>query len=489
MKLSISYPPLTEKKGVPLLSQNRQFQFFHKPTYIYPIVPAYAATLLDEAGYDVIWDDGIAEAKTYEKWLHDLMKQKPDVVLFETKTPVVKKHWKIISDVKEILPKVKTVLVGDHVTALPRESMSKSKTDYVIEGGDYDFLILNLAKYLEGKEELEPGFWYRENGKIKTSGKFQGNHDLNNLPFINRDLTKWQLYSKKNGNYKETPGTYTMVGRDCWWRSEGGCTFCSWPTLYPNFRTRTPEKLVDEIGTLIEKYKVKEIFDDTGTFPSGNWLRRFCKLMIERGYNNKVRMSANMRFGVLKKDDYRLIRKAGFRMLLFGIESANQLTIDRLQKGTKIDRIISECKTAREQGLEPHITIMVGYPWESRDNALQTVKLAKMLMIKGWAVTLQSTIVIPYPGTRLYSEAKEKGWFRINPDDYNKFDMSVPVLKTPDMEPDDVIMICDDIYKIFLEPRYIFHQLTRMRSWRDVKYSFNGVMKIMGHVRDFGKGN
>ncbi len=72
MKISISYPPLHSEKGVPLLSQNRQFQYFQSPTYIYPVVPAYAATLLENAGYDVVWDDGIAEEKTYSQWLNDL---------------------------------------------------------------------------------------------------------------------------------------------------------------------------------------------------------------------------------------------------------------------------------------------------------------------------------------------------------------------------------------------------------------------------------
>jgi anaerobic magnesium-protoporphyrin IX monomethyl ester cyclase len=88
MKISISYPPLPSAKGVPLLGQNRQFQYFHSPTYIYPVVPAYAATLLRNAGYEVIWDDGIAEEKFYSRWLIDLEKSDPDVIMIETKTPV-----------------------------------------------------------------------------------------------------------------------------------------------------------------------------------------------------------------------------------------------------------------------------------------------------------------------------------------------------------------------------------------------------------------
>jgi hypothetical protein len=57
MKISISYPPLESEKGVPLLSQNRQFQWFSSPTYIYPVVPSYAASLLQARGHAVFWDD------------------------------------------------------------------------------------------------------------------------------------------------------------------------------------------------------------------------------------------------------------------------------------------------------------------------------------------------------------------------------------------------------------------------------------------------
>src|SRR3989339_2165585 len=94
-KISISYPPLESEKGTPLLSQNRQFQWFNSPTYIYPVIPAYAATLLKKNGFDIFWDDGIAEGLTYEKWLNRIVKEDPDIVVIETKTPVIKKHWQI----------------------------------------------------------------------------------------------------------------------------------------------------------------------------------------------------------------------------------------------------------------------------------------------------------------------------------------------------------------------------------------------------------
>ncbi|MGB9831673.1 MAG: B12-binding domain-containing radical SAM protein, partial [Fervidicoccus fontis] len=426
MRVSISYPPIESEKGTPLLSQNRQFQYFSEPTYIYPMVPAYAATLLKQEGYEVIWDDAIAEEKTYAQWLREVERNPPDVMMVETKTPVVKRHWKTIEDVKRVSPETKVVLVGDHVTALPRESMENSKVDYVIEGGDYDFLLLNLVQYLSGKaKSLEPGIWYRENGEIKSTGKFVLNHDLNSLPFIDRDLTKWYLYAYKNGNYKRTPGTYTMVGRDCWWRKNGGCSFCAWTTLYPTFRARKPELLINEIENLVEKYNIKEVFDDTGTFPVGEWLRKFANLMIERKLNEKIYFSCNMRFGVLNEKDYQLLKKAGFRMLLYGLESASQKTLDMINKGVTVERIIKEIQWASKAGLEPHITIMVGYPWETREDAWNTFKLAKYFFEKGWAKTLQVTVVIPYPGTKLFEQAKENGWLKTM--EWEDYDMKKPV--------------------------------------------------------------
>lgn len=488
MKISISYPPILSEKGVPLLSQNRQFQYFQSPTYIYPVVPAYAATMLVSAGYEVVWDDGIAEEKSYNQWLSDLAHCSPDVVMIETKTPVVKKHWAIISDVKNILPDAKVVLVGDHVTALPQESMEQSKVDFVLTGGDYDFLLLNLIDFLSGKaKQLESGIWYREKGDTKNTGQFKLNHSLDDLPHINRALSKWHLYNERNGNFKVTPGAYTMAGRDCWWRKDGGCTFCSWPTLYPIFRVMKPELLADEIGLLIENYNVKSVFDDTGCFPAGEWLRRFANLMIERGYNKKVQFSCNMRFGALTRDDYRLMKRAGFRMLLFGVESGSQATLDRLNKGTKIADIMNESRIPREEGLEPHITIMVGYPWETRQDAMSTLNVAKTMMQKGWAVTLQSTVVIPYPGSKLYAEALKNGWFRVDPKDYERFDMKEPVMTTPDLTPKEVMKLCDEIYKVFLTPQYMLKQLVRIRSLKDVKYSVKGAAKVLGHVKDFGK--
>jgi len=373
MKVVIGYPPLDSKKGIAQISQNRQFQYTAgglTAYSIYPVVLAYAATKLKQAGHHVFWLDGIASRWTYKQWLEELKKVKPDLLMMETKTPVVKKHWQIINKLKSPTSgisakcanyKLQIVLVGDHVTALPKESFENSKVDYILTGGDYDFLFLNLVNHLTCGEKLEPGVLSRQQQK----SKFKLNHDLNKLPIINRELTQWKIYAFKNSNFYRAPGAYTMFGRDCWW---GRCTFCSWTTLYPGktYRVIDVKKALDEVGHLIKNYQVKEIMDDSGTFPTGDWLREFCQGMIARGYNKKIRLNCNMRFNSnLIEKDYQLMGKAGFRFLLYGLESSNQKTLDKLNKNLKIELVEKVLFWAKKAGLWPHLTIMIGYPWET----------------------------------------------------------------------------------------------------------------------------
>ena len=482
MKIFVSYPPL-DGRGTPLLGQNRQFQWFHNPSFIYPMVPASAATLLKEKGCDVVWDDGIARRWTYDRWWQNLLEEKPDIIAMETKTPVVKMHWDITDRIKQALPDTLVVLMGDHITALPEETMNNCRCDFAITGGDYDFLLGSIVDHIASGTELEAGIWYRENNTVKNTGAFTLNHDLNELPMTDRELTSWKLYGEPL--YKREPFTYTTAGRDCPWAR---CTFCSWTTLFPHFRVRTPENLLDEIGMLIDRYGIREIFDDTGTFPAGGWLERFCNGMIERGYNKKLRISINFRFDYLKPKRAKLMREAGFRLMKLGLESANQETLDRLDKGSSVEDIRKGCKIAKDAGLEVHLTIIVGYPWETRKDAERTLALAKSLMKEGLADMLQSTVAIPYPGTPLYRQAVENNWLMCDPTDYEKFDMTAPVFKTPDMTPEEVTKICNSIYRTFLQPSYIFRYLMSIRSPADVKFIAKGAKAVIGHLMDFTRG-
>ena len=482
MRIVIGYPPTESEKGIALLSQNRQFQWFSNPTSIFPVVLGSTATLLKKKGNEVYWMDCIAENISEKDFFDFIYREKIEVFAFETKTPVIKQHWKMINKLKEKFPEMKIAIFGDHVTSFPKESIENSKVDFVLKGGDYDFLLNELIDYLEKRTKKIPkGIFYRDKNKIIDSGAFELKHNLDELPFIDRELTKWNLYEKEY-NLQGKPFFYIMSGRDCWW---GKCKFCSWPRLYPKFRFRSVKNVLDEIGMLIEKYNTKEIFDDSGTLMTGKWLEELCNGLIERGYNEKIKYSCNMRFNALKQEEYDLMKKAGFRLLKFGLESANQETLDKLDKGIKVKNITEGCEMAKKAGLAVHLTMIVGYPWESKEDALRTFELAKKLMQTGKADLLQATVLIPYPGTKLWEEAKKNDWFLFPPDEYERYDMREPVLKVKNSDAKEIANICGKIYTIFLTPIYLYQRIKNIKNWEDFKFNLYGVRAVFGHLKDF----
>lgn len=484
MKIAVSYPPLESEKGVALLSQNRQFQWFNNPTFIYPMVPASAATLLQSMGHEVVWDDAIAEQKSEAEWLVWFAGARLDLIALESKTPTIKKHWRLIEKMKALCPSTIVVLMGDHVTGFPEESLESCPVDYVLTGGDFDFGLRDLVNHLDRHDEPGPGTYYRSDGAIAHTQNFSLENDLNALPFIDRDLTKWDLYAYKNGNFKYLPGTYTMFGRDCWW---GHCTFCSWTVMFPGqrFRTRTAESAVEEVDLLVNKYGVREIFDDTGTLPVGAWLHEFCEGLIARGLHKRVRMGCNMRFNYLSRDEYQLMGKAGFRFILYGLESANQSTLKRLAKNMKTETIAEELGWSKGAGLAPHLTTMIGYPWETKEEARTTIEFCKKMFRTGCVDTLQATVIMPYAGTPLYKEAERNGWLLTK--DWDEYDMRRPVLASP-LSAEDTLALTQDLYKSFISPQFILNKLVNIRSWEDVQFIGRGVKYVVGHLTDFNLG-
>jgi len=482
MRIAISYPPFHDK-GSPMLTQNRQFQWMSVGSYIYPVVPATAATILSREGHDVLWDDAIVRQLDFEQWWKGLHSHEPDLVVFESKTPIVHHHWKLIAELKQRLPGARVVMVGDHVTAEPLEQFEESPVDFVLTGGSYDVGLSELAAHLQRGAAPPPGLYYRDGDDVRDTGPFRLSRDLDSLPFIDRRLTMADRYFEKWK--RRDPFFYTMAGRDC---PRPKCSFCSWTTIHPRFAVRSVDNVLDELEFLVTEHGVREVFDDSGTFPPGKWRTRFCEGMVERGLADQILFSCNERFDYARDPAMaERMKRAGWRKVKCGLESGNQATLDRIDKGISVEDIVRGCRNLSQAGIDVQLTVMVGYPWETRADAQRTMDLAHELMSRGYAEMLQATVVVPYPGTRLYREAVEEGSFRFDHREYERYDMTEPVLTTPDMEPAEVMQMCQGVYRSFLRPRFILRQLARVNSLEDLDYVKRGVIAVWGHLKDFGR--
>jgi radical SAM superfamily enzyme YgiQ (UPF0313 family) len=491
MKIAISYPPIINDHGQKaMVSQNRNVQYFKKPTYLLPVTYAQAATYLKQSGFDVYWDDANSQLKTFNQWFNDLVKESPDVVVLESTTPVMKFYWNAIDKIKKAMPSCIVIMTGYHSMRRPEETMQKCNADMVLRSSNVDFSLHRLIPFIAKNDNwradyLGEGLLIRlENGKLRSTGDFRHVEPLDSSPLIDRDLVQWKDYGYENGNFLQTPGTYaTSVIRDCMF---GKCTFCRYNGPDLTFSMMSVERSLDEYEMLINKYGVKEIFDDSGVWYRGKEAKKFAQGIIDRGLHKKdCYFGINTRFEYLDEETIKLMGKANFRFVLLGYESADNETLQRLNKGYQLQHVEDCLKWLTKYGLHPHLTIMVGYYWQTQDQLDKTVAEVKRLMLSGLARTLQVTLCTPLDYTPYHEECIREGVLLTN--DYNDFDMSKLIVKTP-IPHDQYYKAIREMYSIAFHPKFILRQLRfllgfKKKDWQFLfTYSIRAIRRVRQHI-------
>jgi len=472
MRVLFVYLP-TEKEGFLCLSQQRFSKYRGDATLMYPIVPAIGLTMLKQAGYDVNFIDCIYDQLDVKQFLDRIRIIQPDLIIYETKTPVVKQNWKVVDEIKKEFPKIKIGVCGDHVSVLPKETMQNSKVDYVITGGDFDVSLFKIVEFLNGKEKKLPkGVYYRIGKLIKDTGKFELIQDLDSLPFIDRDIIPWQNYGEGWRMYDEF--MYILASRGCYYK----CTFCSWPQmLYHNtVRFRSVNNVVDEIELCIRKYGLKELFFDDDTFTcKKDWVLELCNEFKKR--NIKLRWGINGRVDNTDEEMLKAMAEAGCKMIKYGIESSSQKSLDTIRKGYKVEDIVKAFALSKRYNILRHGTTMIGYPWETKQDMINTIEFVKSLDVD----TVQFSIPVVYPGTKLYDDAIKHGWLRFKLGDWDKFDMSEPSLLNENMSSDEIVEMCKRGFKeVYFSPNFIMRKIGSMKSPTQVKWLYRGVKTLVG---------
>ena len=492
MKISISYPPITNEYGQKaMVSQNRNVQYFKKPTYLLPVIQAQAATKLKNNGFNVIWDDGNADLKSFYQWYKTLIELKPDIIFMEGTTPVMNFLWELSNKIKSDLPNTILTIGGYHAMRQPQETLLKSSFDIVIKSTNLDFVLLDLVKEIDNKNLSinilnTKGITYKSahSGDIIDNGGFKIVENLDSSDIIDRDLVKWKNYAFENGNFLQTPGTYSSsVIRDCMF---GKCTFCRYNGPDLSFSKMSIKKSVDEYENLILNHGVKEIFDDSGVWYRGKDAIDFAKEIINRGLHKKgCYFGFNTRFEYLDEETIKWLSRANFRFILIGLESGSNYTLNKLNKGYSMKEIRKNLNLMTKYGLHPHLTIMVGYYWETKEMLMDTVNAVKDIMFKGLARTLQVTICTPVDYTPYHLDCLEND--RLLVKNYDDFDMSRVIVKTP-IDHSHYYEAIREMYSIAFHPRFILRQIIflfnfKKRDWQFLfTYSIRAIRRVKQHI-------
>ena len=159
------------------------------------------------------------------------------------------------------------------------------------------------------------------------------------------------------------------------------------------------------------------------------------------------------------------MRDNGLRLLLVGYESGNQQILHNIKKGLLVDVARRFARDCRELGIVVHGTFILGLPGETRETIQETLAFAKEVNPH----TIQVSLAAPYPGTFLYKQAKENGWFASDVDLLTDDGTQIAPLNYPHLGHTEIFESVEDFYKKFyFRPSKIIEIVKEMLTSRDM---------------------
>ena len=301
--------------------------------------------------------------------------------------------------IKNNFPEKKIVLGGIQPTLTDKKTLEEFKQiDYIIRG-ESEKAIPKFVEYLNGKEKIEnvPNLSYRKNSEIKR------NHihvpSINEVPPIK--------YRKKDFEYNcINQDDYSFLlesGRGCPYN----CSYCSSTTYWNKYRYKGLESIIEEIKKLKEKFNVNHIEFTSDQFAvDKKRIKKFCELIqpIDITWFTQIRVDS------LDKELINKMDNSGCKQTFFGVESANNETLEKMNKDIKIeeaDELIHYLEN--NTNMNSDVGLLIGFPFETIKSIEDTLRKTFEYIEIGSTVWLN--ILVPLKGSQLYKKHKEDLFF------------------------------------------------------------------------------
>jgi anaerobic magnesium-protoporphyrin IX monomethyl ester cyclase len=322
----------------------------------------------------------------------------PTVVGINATTPKIASALNVAALCKEIDPNIRVVIGGPHASCLPEEILQNECVDFVVRG-EGERTLLNLIKTLEeGGKDFEscPGLSFKMNGTAVSNPDRPLMENLDDVPFPVREFHIDETEIRVPAH----EGTL-FATRGC----PSRCVFCASHKIWTRkVRYRSPENVVAEMEYLKEKYGLRYMqFDDDSFTLNKGFVTRICDLLVERKVN--VDWYCSARVDAVSKELLLKMKKSGCIKIFFGVESGSEETLRRIKKGITKEEIAKAFETTREAGIYTGAFVMIGFPWETREHMLETVRFSTEIRPN----VIVISIVTPYPGTELYDMSADLG--------------------------------------------------------------------------------
>ena len=188
--------------------------------------------------------------------------------------------------------------------------------------------------------------------------------------------------------------------------SHNRCTFCG-SYKEKKFRIKTFEEIKEDIDEAAQSgWSFDRVFladGDALIIPQRRLLEVMAYLRKELPHVRRVGIYANAK-GVLKKTVQELqeLKEVGLGIIYLGVESGDQVVLDRVCKGTTYEKLVQAGTMVKEAGIKLSVTVLLGIGGRerSREHAVATGRI--LTEMDPEYVGALSLIIVP--GTPLHEE-------------------------------------------------------------------------------------
>ncbi len=280
-----------------------------------------------------------------------------------------------IRKLKHRFPRLRVVAGGSACAGALGESLirSFSEIDYVIAGEGE----LPLSQLVEGVQACGaapqvldiPGLI--QNGRFSEGDEPHQISNLDSLPIP--DYTDYfrDLASPGSG-HAFRPRLPVEMSRGCWWNKKGkGCAFCNLNLQWRGYRAKSPERMVQEVETLVNRHQVLSLSFMDNLLPAGRLKECFHRIE-ELGLD--LRLFCELRAGT-SRTELEAMAAAGMREVQVGIESLSTGLLKKINKGTTaIDNleIMKNCESWQLPDLKGNL--ILGFPSSDSEDVEETLR-------------------------------------------------------------------------------------------------------------------
>lgn len=460
MRILLINPPVPDDKVWVREGRCQQWDIWGAP--FPPFSLAMISTQLKAEQCQTRIIDAGPEKKGLEQVLRESAAFSPQVVILATTSPTIQTDlaW-FAPALKKTVPGIKIAAIGIHVSALPEDVLQKYPALDLAVIGEPEITCREVIRSWRerGDAAQVAGVALRTvSGRIQVNPMREFLADIDALGFPD-----WEKIDFKNYLLPIIKRPFSLISfsRGCPFR----CKFCATHTYNgPKLRRRSVPSLLKEIEFNLSLGVRDFLFWTELMTLDHAYLHEFLDALMAAGLHRRIAWVCNSRVDSMTEDLVRKMKKAGCWQIAFGFEFGDVATLRAAQKGGTADLEAGRraAQATAKAGIAVDGHFIMGYPGETPETLQKTIDFACSLPM----TFAHFYACVPFPGSPLYDEAVQKGWFAAGA--WQLLTQDSASLKTDRLNAVAVDSFIRRAYKAFyLRPVVFFRMLKIPKNFRE----------------------